>query len=198
MERRIIDSIDLNTGTWSGVIVHGLDEDDMTYSSIERERGTLDQLLNKLREDNIAGIKIFNVRRRRERSYTAKVYVVPLTMFIEALEEEVGRELSYERKGISVYAQKDGQGFLITQSRGCQTVERVYVIKHEIADGTIPFWYDHKKQPCATLCASYDICFSDYRQASLFCEHLWDRCVRIDKLYIDPRFDVRFPADEFY
>ena len=171
------------------VKVYGVDPDLGTYERYERERGTLSELLRNLRGDNKFNIRISDKKRKGDRNYTARYYQIPYSFILAPCDYEDAREIGLNNPDFSIYRQEDGQGCMMISAGGTVIIERLYVIKHEVADGTMPFYYDKKGRPCSQLSLNYGMFFSSSKQAMDKQAHIYDKCTHIETIFIDPRLD---------
>ncbi len=179
---------------YESIKVYGLDPDLGTYERCGRERGTLSELLRNLRGDNKFNITISDKKRKGDRNYTARYYRIPYSFIIETWNYEDARELGLNNQNFSIYRQEDGQGYLLFNAGATAVIERLYVIKHLVVDGTMPFYYDKKGRPCQ-LSFNYDMFFSSSKQAVDKQKHIYDKCTHIETIFADPRFDPNNLSD---
>lgn len=169
----------------------GADFNNMTYSRIEMYGKKLEDVLHNLRNGNPYNIQIADMLRKGDRKYTARLYQIPIVMVMETVNYEDAREMGLHNGNYSILMQKDGQGCLLINRKAVMTIERLFVIKHEIMDGTMPFYYDRRGNKTSELSFNYDMFFSDSKQAMDKQTHLYDGCAHVEKLFIDYRFDSR-------
>lgn len=181
--------------TYSGITVYGLDATNGTYRSAEIIGGKLVDFLKNMRDSNKYNIQIANMKRKGDRNYTARYYQIPYKNIMETWNYGDAREMGLANQNFSIYRQEGGQGCLVVNAGACAVVERLYVIKHEIADGSIPFYYDKKGNPCSQLSFNYDMFFSASKQALDKQTHIYDGCTHIETIFVDPRFDPKNLCD---
>ena len=177
--------------TYSGITVYGLDTTNGTYRSAEIIGGKLVDFLKNMRDNNKYNIQIADMKRKGDRNHCARYYQIPYSFIIETSNYEDAREMGLIIQNFSIYRQKDGQGCLLFNGGATAIIDRLYVIKHEIMDNTLPFYYTRAGQPCPNLSFDNDMFFSSSKQAMDKQAHIYDGCTHIETIFADYRFDPR-------
>ncbi len=177
--------------SYNATEIIGIDHDAGTYKSLNLCSGRLADVLNKIREGNKYGIKTVDVKREGDRAHTARLYKVPYKSIIQMCNYYDAYELGLNNMNFSVYSNENGGEYIVVNAGANKIMERLYVIKHDIQDGTMPFYYDRKGKPCSQMSFRFDMFFSSWEQAMNKKEHMYDKCTHIEKVFADPRFDPR-------
>ena len=190
-DKYIIDCVNISENMWSGFVVSNVDEDFGTYESISRVSGALDKLLYGMSNNNKYGIVINDVKRKGDRKYTARVYSIPIRSAMECINESDAIDYVNNARVYAFYHQKSGHGCLVLNDKAMVSVERLFVLQHYVQVEPV-FYYTKNKQKVSQISFSYDMFFSDKRQAENMIPYLFDGCVHVEQILIDPRNDARF------
>ena len=171
--------------------MYGVDPDLGTYERYERERGIASELFRNLRGDNKFDIAISDKKRKGDRNYTARYYMVPFRMVTEIPCYMEAREYQSTHTNALLYCQENGQGFLAIENKFglVALVVRLYVIKHEVNDGTEHFYYDKDLNKCSLLSFDFNLFYSDSKQARNKQQFIMDKCTHIETVYMNAACD---------
>ena len=133
------------------------------------------------------------IHRKNDRKYLARHFTLPIYKVIECENLDKANALARTSEKQVVVIENTYSGYAYCYAKvGSIPMYRLFALKHEIQDGTLPFYYLKSGETTYDLNPRYNMFWSDYHQVDVFKNnpHFYDKCCHIEQVYVAQSADI--------